>query len=268
MDYWQKQTDQPLFPDLLWSRPQNRQTAGKLVIIGGNSHGFAAPVTAFGEAEKAGFGTGRVLLPDATQKMLGKHLENVFFLPSSPSGSFGQKALAELLEQSAWSDGALLAGDFGRNSETAVLLESFISKYNGLLILAKDSIDNFYAQPKTILNRPQTALACTTGQLQKLLIQAGSMQPVYLGMNLVQLVEVLHEITKAFEAHIIVKHHQNVLVACQGQVSSTSTDLTEDDPWRVPAGAWASVFWLQNPSQPYAALTSAVYHLGKGKILG
>ena len=41
-DYWHKQTSsKPLFPELIWSRPENRQLAGKLLIIGGNLHGFA-----------------------------------------------------------------------------------------------------------------------------------------------------------------------------------------------------------------------------------
>jgi NAD(P)H-hydrate repair Nnr-like enzyme with NAD(P)H-hydrate dehydratase domain len=53
---WLKQTsDKPVFPDLLWSRPENRKYAGKLLIIGGNKHGVAAPGIAFSAAQKAGF---------------------------------------------------------------------------------------------------------------------------------------------------------------------------------------------------------------------
>ncbi|HXY18323.1 MAG TPA: hypothetical protein VEH48_02805, partial [Candidatus Nitrosopolaris sp.] len=129
---WLRQTpDKPLFPDLLWSRPENKRQRGKLLIVGGNSHGFAAPASAFAAAGTAGIGAARVLLPDATQKTIGTGFTDAVFAPSTPSGSFSRQALAELLENAGWADGVLLAGDFGRNSETAILLESFLDKYKG-----------------------------------------------------------------------------------------------------------------------------------------
>src|SRR6185369_8603868 len=128
-DYWLRQeAGKPLFPELEWSRPENRSQAGKLLIIGGNLHGFAAPAEAYAEATKAGIGTARVLLPDAVQKIVGRFLENGEFAPSTPSGSFSQKALNEWLIHSSWADGVLLAGDLGRNSETAIVLEKFLGK--------------------------------------------------------------------------------------------------------------------------------------------
>ena len=67
-DYWKKQTpDKPLFPDLLWSRPRNRAHAGKLLIVGGNAHGFAAAAEAYAEASKAGVGAAGVIIPDSLQ---------------------------------------------------------------------------------------------------------------------------------------------------------------------------------------------------------
>jgi hypothetical protein len=130
--FWQRQTaDKPLFPDLLWSRPETKRTAGKLLIVGGNAHGFSAAAEAYGAAAKAGIGTARVLLPDSLQKTVGKVFAAGEYAPSTPSGSFSQQALAELLELAQWADGVLLAGDFGRNSETAILLESFAAKYQG-----------------------------------------------------------------------------------------------------------------------------------------
>src|SRR5438034_11126943 len=106
-DYWLRQeAGKPLFPELEWSQPENRTQAGKLLIIGGNLHGFAAPAEAYAEAVKAGIGTARVLLPDALQKTVGRVLENGAFASSTPaSGSFSQKALGERLTDAAWADG-------------------------------------------------------------------------------------------------------------------------------------------------------------------
>ncbi len=85
---WLKQDhNHPLFPELLWSRPENRLHAGKLLIIGGNLHGFAAPATAFSAASKAGIGSQRVLLPDAIRKVVGNFMPEADFGTSTPSGS-------------------------------------------------------------------------------------------------------------------------------------------------------------------------------------
>ena len=55
-DYWQKQADEPLFPDILWSRPENKAGAGKLAIVGGNAHAFSAPGMAYDMTLQAGAG--------------------------------------------------------------------------------------------------------------------------------------------------------------------------------------------------------------------
>src|SRR3989344_1032892 len=97
--YWHKQAkDKPLFEDLLWSRPENKARAGKLLIIGGNAHTFAAPAAAFVSAAKAGAGSVRALMPDKLKKTIGSSLAEAQFAPSTPSGSFSRKALVDALE--------------------------------------------------------------------------------------------------------------------------------------------------------------------------
>lgn len=262
-DYWHKQTgDTPLFPDLLWSRPENRQHAGKLLIIGGNLYGFAAPAEAYQESLRAGVGVARVLLPDALQKTVGRTFAAGEFAPSTPSGSCSQKALAEFLSLSNWGDSVLLAGDLGRNSETAILLESFAEKFIGQLTITKDAADYFTSTPQKILERPDTTLVISLAQLQKLSSSAKFPLAFTFGMDLLHLVETLHEFTEKYQANIIVKHLDNIFVAASGQVSSTK--FTEDtEIWRVQTAAHASVWWLQNPAKPFEALTCAVYEIAK-----
>lgn len=257
--YWYKQIlKQPLFPDLLWSRPENRQTAGKLLIIGGNLHGFAAPAEAYSEALKAGVGVARVLLPDSLKNTVGRTFEAGEFAPSTPSGSFSQKALSELLELSYWADGALIAGDLGRNSETAILLEKFIEKYHGQLTITKDAADYFIQTPQPLLERPDTTLVISLAQLQKLGTHAKFTKPFTFDMDLIRLVETLHDFTEQHSLSIIVKHLKNIVVASEGKVSSTS--LAEDQElWRIKASAHAAVWSLQNPSQTFKSITTAIY---------
>src|SRR3954464_694344 len=121
--YWHKQSaEKPLYEDLHWSKPENKSTAGKLLILGGNAYGLTAPGIAFAAAQKAGIGSSHVLLPDAIRKSIGSSFEEGEFAASTPSGSFARSSLNQILENADWGDGVLLAGDFGKNSETAVLL--------------------------------------------------------------------------------------------------------------------------------------------------
>lgn len=259
--FWHKQTQgKPLFPDLLWSRPEHRGSAGKLLIIGGNAFGFAAPAEAYAEAMKAGIGAARVLLPDKLKSTVGRVLEAGDYALSTPSGSFSQKALGEFLSQASWADAVLVAGDVGRNSETAVLLEKFAGNYTGLLAVTKDAADYFVPAPQAILQRTGTVLILSFAQLQKMGTKAKFSRVFTFDMGAAKLAEALHEFTSLYPVHIVTKHLGVIFAASGGQVSSTDTG-DDQDLWRVRASAHAAVWWLQNPSRPFQALASAAYEL-------
>lgn len=256
--FWHKQGSSPLFPDLAWSRPETKLTAGKLLIIGGNVHGFSSVGNTYSEAVKASIGTLRVILPDVLRKTVSKLLPEADFTSSTPSGSFGQKALADLLDHAAWANGVIIAGDLGRNSETAVLLEKFVTKYMGQLTLTKDSVDYFLQVPSPVLLRPDTTIVLSLAQLQKLVSSAHFVMPITFDMGLPKLVDTLHSFTTEFASHIVVKHLDNIFVAVNGEVSTTKVDNDLTDVWRVPTAAHASVWWLQNPTKPFEALTTSI----------
>lgn len=260
-DYWQRQNpNKPLFSDLLWSRPENKSYAGKLLIIGGNAYGFAAPALAYQSSIKAGIGTARVLLPDSLQKTVGRTFVAGEYAPSTPSGSFSQKALAELLSAAGWADGVLLAGDFGRNSETAILLEKFLDKYSGQLTITQDAADYFTKTPTKLLARPDTLLTISFSQLQKLATSAGFTTAFTYEMDFVKLLEALHEFSQQYEAHIITCRDGTLFVAANGKISTTKPDQPKK-VWRVETAAHAATWWLQNPSKTYEALTTSLVGL-------
>lgn len=257
-NHWVKQTSgEPLFKDLLWSRPENRAHAGKLLIIGGNAHGFSAAAEAFAEAGKAGVGTARVIIPDSLQKTVGRVFAAGEYAPSTPSGSFSQKALAELLPATQWADGVLLAGDLGRNSETAILLEKFITKYEGQLTITQDAIDYFMKTPSALLKRPNSLLVLSFAQLQKLATSARFQTAFRYEMDFLHLIEALHKFTSEHKISVITKHHDTIFVSVSGQVSTTKLE-TDLPVWRVSTAAHASVWWLQNPGKVFEALTTSL----------
>lgn len=264
--YWHRQTgSQALFPDLLWSRPENKAQAGKLLIIGGNQYGFVAPSEAFRAAETAGAGTVRMILPDSLKQFVGPVFEAGSLAPSTASGSFSKAALDEWLDQSGWADGVLLAGDFGRNSETAMLIESFLAKYSGQVTITQDAANYMLTQPTEVLNRPNTALVIAMAQLQKIAVGADFAKAFTLGMDLMRLVELLHEFTVLYPISIIVKHNDQIAVSVNGQVSTTKAQQ-DMSIWRFKTAAAGAVWWLQNPAKPYEAITTGLYHCHKSGL--
>jgi hypothetical protein len=256
--YWSKQTvDQPLFPDLEWSRPQTKAGAGKLLIVGGNAHGFVAAATAFNEAEKAGAGSVQMLLPDSLRKLVGKTFMAGEFAASTPSGSFGQNALVEVLTLSQWAEGVLLAGDLGRNSETAILIEKFLTKFQGHVTITQDAVDYVMNVPEQVLGRPATTLVLSFAQLQKLAKKSHYTAAFTFEMYLLRLEDTKHAFTQQHALNIVTKHLDTIFVAVDGEVSSTR--LAEDPAvWRVKTAAHAAVWWMQNPTRSFQALTAAV----------
>lgn len=258
MDYWLKQpAGKPLYEEILWSRPESKARAGKLLLIGGNLHGFSSVQQAYTSADAAGAGVTRTLLPDALKKTIGSLLENTEFAPSTPkSGSFGRDALNEFLIHSNWADMAVIAGDLGRNSETSILLEEYVNKYRGPLTVTRDAIDYFYSQPELIADREHTIIVLSMAQLQKLGTALKFQTPFLLGMGLLLLVQALHEFSLRHSAIIVTKELDQIVAAHQGRVSSTKLD-PDHEIWRASFAARAGVYAMQHPSKPFEAITTS-----------
>jgi hypothetical protein len=254
--YWHTQTPAtPLFPDIQWSKPQQRALAGKLVLIGGNKLGFAAVASAYEAALAAGIGECRAVLPDALKKSLDAQFDGVF-LPTNPSGGFSKGAARDLQAYAAWGDGLLLIGDAGRNAETAMLYEQLLGS-DRPLVLTRDALDMVRGQAATWLENPQICAVATFAQLQKLFQEVHYPKMLLFRMQLAQLVDTLHKFTISYPAKIITLHQGQLIVASDGEVSTTPC---EDNLmiWRGIMATRASVYWLQHPKKPFEALTTAI----------
>lgn len=253
-DYWFKQKlDQPLYSDLIWSKPENKIHAGKLLIIGGSSSGFAHTVGCFLAAQAAGAGSVKVLIPDSTKKLIGNISEDIIYGLSNKSGGFAQGALAEFIESSDWADTVLLAGELGNNSDTTILFEKYLDKYSDSLIIAGDAFDFCHSFFKKLLRNSGVTFILDTARLQKLSIAAGMTKPVTSSISLVNLVELLHELTEKNHANIVMEFGDFIVVASQGFVSST--ELKEKDKLQIKLSANASVWFMQNRTKVFEALT-------------
>jgi ADP-dependent NAD(P)H-hydrate dehydratase / NAD(P)H-hydrate epimerase len=257
MDYWHKQTiNSPLFPDLAWDKPERRDQAGRLLIIGGNLHGFAAVGKAYEIASANGVGSIRIVLPDCLRAKLKAYWTDAIFCPSTPSGSFALDSKELILGNTLWADAVLLPGDLGRNSETAVVLDHIIASIKSPIVITKDTLDYYLARPEILLSRPNTTVVASFSQLQKMLSKTRHKVPLTYTMGLVLLVEQLAQITTDNPCAIVTTYEQKYVVAVGGQVSTT--DGADKELWRLETASKIAVNLLHFPGKTFEALTHSV----------
>ncbi len=124
------------------------------------------------------------------------------------------------------------------------------------MVLSRTAIDYFTSGASAIPNRPDTLLVTEFTQLQKLAKIAGWPQAFTSDMDLLRLVDNLHNFTNQYATGVIVEHLDNTIVAIGGQVSTTKTTGVSPVIDRRPAAVW----WLQNPSKSFEALSTAIIH--------
>jgi len=257
--YWKKQSlTAPLFPDIEWSKPEQKSMAGKLGIIGGNKLGFAGVAEAYSVALQTGVGNIRVLLPDVLKKTIPSSITDAVFAPTNPSGSLNKDALDEMNAMSAWADEVLLIGDAGRSSETAILYEQFIQKYQGQLVLTRDAVDLVKNSAELLVERPKTVLVVSFAQLQKLFQAVYYPKVLTFSMQLTNLVEAVHKFTITYPSTIVVLHKDHLVIASGGNVVSQEWN-SPMMIWRGSVAAKAASYWLWSPSKPLEAIASSIH---------
>jgi len=256
--YWKKQTsDKPLYPDIEWSKPERRDLAGRLGIIGGNKLGFAGVAEAYSVALQTGAGGVKVLLPDVLKRSIPTSITDTAFAETTPSGSLSKNALGDMMALGEWATGVLLVGDAGRNSETAILYEQFIEKYTGQLTLTRDAVDLIKNYPNRLVERPETLLVVSFAQLQKLFSSVYYPKILTFSMQLTSLVEAVHKFTITYPVTILVLHKDFIIAAHGGNVTTT--------PWENPMAIWrgqtaarAATYWLWNREMPLEAVSTSL----------
>lgn len=256
--YWKTQTtERPLFPDIEWSKPEQRSKAGRLGIIGGNKLGFAGVAESYSTALKAGVGEVRVLLPDALRKTIPTSITDTVFAAANPSGGLASDASIDMKALGEWSGAILLIGDAGRNSETAILYENFFQDYSGPLTITRDAIDLVKNGSAQLVERPNTLIIASFAQLQKLFSSVYYPKILTFSMQLSSLVDALHKFTITYPITISVLFKDHLLVASNGKVTSTV--------WQNPMAIWrgqtasrAATYWLWNPTNPLASVTASL----------
>lgn len=257
-DYWLKQKSvEAIFPQIEWDKPEQKNLAGRLLIIGGNAHSFAAVAQAYDVAQKSGAGECRVVLPDALKAQIDASALDCVFVPTNPSGGITKDGALQLKAAAAWASAVLLIGDAGRNSETAIVYEQLLQAFpNKLTIITRDALDLVKSQWQSLLNQPNTVLIATFAQLQKIFQNAYYPRPLLFSMQVSNLVETLHKFTITYSATIVVFHQGQLIATSDGRVSTTPWE----NPmliWRGSVAAKASVYAMGQPDKVFEAVTTS-----------
>jgi len=258
LTYWLKQTaEKPLFPDIEWSKPERRDQAGKLLIIGGNKLGFSAVAESYQKTLETGVGQAKVLVPDCLKGAIPSTLLDVLFASCTTSGGLSKEALPELRAASTWANATLLIGDAGRNAETALLYEEFIRDYENPLTVTRDAIDLVKNNPSLLVDRPDTLIVASFAQLQKMF--AGVYYPKVLtfNMQLLQLVEALHKFTVTYPCTLMSLHKDTLIIAHNGDVVTQQWHEAMAI-WRGSVATRAASYWLWNTESIMPAIAQSL----------
>lgn len=255
-DYWQKQV-KPLFPDLAWNIPE--QKTGQINIVGGNTQNFSTVVRT-AEYLSHNFPLRKVntILPDALRSKLPP-LENLTFAPSTNSGAFARSLeLAKIFENG---DFNFIIGDLSHNAETAIAITDAIKKSPAPVLLTRDSVDLLAPTFGQIITQPQLFLVCSMAQLQKIFRALYYPRMIMLSQPLIPTLETLHKFTLTYDVTILTFHQENIIVAHNGNITTTNIKDTNFTPLSLWSGQLAgkiTALSLFTPKRPLETTTAAI----------
>lgn len=262
LSYWKQQTSgEPLFPNTLWSKPENKINAGKLGLVGGNALSFLAVANAYQSAINCGIGEVKLILPNQLKKQLGS-LPNAEFAATNQSGALSKEAEPLLKALENESDGILLIGDASRNNETQLLYENFVRQSTANpsskpFIIARDAVDLLMGVMNEITTRENIVLILSFNQLQK--IFQSLYFPIVLvhSIQTIKLVEALHKFTISNAATLVVFHNDNLIAASGGEVFSTSFNKATEI-WQGKTPAQIACWMIWSHLKPLEAVACAL----------
>lgn len=258
LEFWQKQkADAPLFANLAWNIPE--QKTGQVLVAGGNAQSFATVMrTAEYLANNFPLNHVEILLPEALRSKIPT-IANINFTAATSTGTFAKSPL--LNDYFAKSSMTLLAGDLSRNAETAIALTDAIKTVTGPLLITRDAVDLLAPAGEQLLMLPKLFLIASMAQLQKVFRAVYYPRMIMLSQPLVPTSETLHKFTLTYATTILTFHQDNIIVAHNGQVSTTPIAETDYSPlslWSGQLAAKVAALNLFNPEHPFEATTAAV----------
>lgn len=235
------------FDEILWNIPEQKQ--GIFNIIGGNAQSFRTEVkTAEFLANQYPLKGVNLVLPSALEASLPK-LENVIFLQSTDSGSFGdQKSLANVI---SGGDFSILLGDFSKNKITEKAVAGATEITEKPLLVTRDTVDLIAESDASgILMRDNIILLASMVQIQKLLRSIYYPRMILLSQPIMQVTETIHKFTLSYPVSLITLFNGMVIMAKNGEIGLFPLDKSNYTPitfWGGELAGKIAVLGFYNP---------------------
>lgn len=213
----------PLYPNLIWSKPENVSTLGNILLIGGNQYDFKNLATIYTSLSSLRIKNIKLVLPNILKKTLRLDSTIAEYLDSTPSGSLARKGLDNLLAFSSWADLIIIGGDLGKNAETRLLIEEFVSKNSKPLIYTQDS---YFINPKA--NNLFVHINSLSYH-QKFFNDIKSERFIKQKASLIQTIQSFHEISKTFPQALLTINENNVILSYDKKTVLTPILCPEKD---------------------------------------
>lgn len=251
-----RQTNQPLFPKVLYNRPITRSGGGRLLIVGGHSGEFSLPTAVHQFAMAAGVGEAVAVLPDNLAKILGG-APGTAFAASSTSGSLGREALGRILELSEEADAVIMGASLSNNSNTAMLAERLIAQLRRPVIVVDEGLTILRHTITSVTDNPQALIIATMAEMFKLAGSLGVPINIRPGGGLINKLEIIQDIAAASACAYAV-YGTELVVAAGADLVVTPLNYRLA---LTPALFYGtlSTFWLQNRANPTAGLATGAY---------
>lgn len=257
---FERQSDAPLYPKVLWNRPVSRTGAGRLLVLGGHSGEFSAVTTFYELAMSAGAGECRVVLPSSLLKLLAG-MPEANFVPSSPSGSLGREALAEVLELAEDADSLVLGSNLSNNSETTILLERLLQESKRPAVLFDEALVSLQHDLPNVASESRNLLVVTMPEVFKLAGVLGVPINIRPDGGLINKLEIIRDVAASSKCDYAL-YGSELIVASDGKLVVTHLATRQTLPPALFAAILA-VFWTQNQSNRLEGLAAGSYVLGR-----
>lgn len=246
-----------LYPDIEWSKPENSNLLGKLLIIGGSGHSIAAPSTAYQIASNFGASNVKVIVPEAAKKNIPITLPFLEFAESNHSGSFSKRSTVYIKSFVASSDCTFFCGNFGKNSETAILIEDIIAGAKGLISVSGDAVDYFMLSPNKILSRDNSIVVASFAQLQKMAKNSPFNEAFLFSDGINATAQKLEKFLKDTKCIIITEKDGTLFLASNQNVLVTKFNKLPED-WQISTASLASCWAMFNSNNMFEACATAI----------
>ncbi len=249
------QRDRPLYDDVIYSRPEQRRIAGRLLLAGGHSGSFHPLAQIYDEARTAGIGKIVLVMPDSLKKIVGNLLSDAIFAPSGPGGAFAKDAAERVLALATDTEGLILA-DFSQNAEAGIVMREILAGYSGIKCITPEIISSFKTELAEIKELRKSFWLCDlrTARLAIAALEVAAVLP--LDASRLAVAGAAKLLANGIGHPCVIAGINQVFVSDGDTV--TVTELIKAIGINQLT-AWLTVWLLQQPQTPLKTLTTAVF---------